>query len=105
MNNLFSHIPQSLEQELFEDIVKNEHVRIERIVSNGQGSPEHGWYDQVDNEWVLVLSGFGIIEYPDGNVVTLKQGDYLTIPAHQKHRVKSTSPTEPTIWLAIFFPT
>ena len=45
MNNLFSHIPQSLEHELFEDIVKNEHVRIERIVSYGQGSPEHGWYD------------------------------------------------------------
>ncbi|OLQ95707.1 cupin [Vibrio ponticus] len=104
MNNLFSHIPPFLDHEQFSDIVKTEQVRIERIVSYGQSSPEQGWYDQKENEWVMVLTGFGIVEYDNGETFELKQGNYLTIPAQQKHRVKATSEKEPTVWLAVFYP-
>ncbi|GAK86142.1 uncharacterized conserved protein [Vibrio ponticus] len=104
MNNLFSHIPPFLENELFSDIVTSEQVRIERIVSYGQSSPEKGWYDQDEHEWVMVLTGFGIVEYDTGEIFALKQGDYLAIPAQQKHRVKATSEKEPTVWLAVFYP-
>ncbi|MFA0412634.1 cupin domain-containing protein [Vibrio renipiscarius] len=104
MNNLLNKIPDSLPDELFEELVNTKGVRIERIVSHGHTSPEEGWYDQTEHEWVLVLSGFGVIEYDDGQLFQLKHGDYLNIPAHQKHRVAATSSQETTVWLAVFYP-
>ena len=69
----------------------------------GQTSPESGWYDQSENEWIIVLSGYGVIEFINGVKVSLKQGDYLNIKTHEKHRVIETSPEEVTVWLAIFY--
>ena len=43
--------------EFFEDLLKVENVRIERIISRGQTSPESGFYDQHWTEIVLVLCG------------------------------------------------
>lgn len=103
MNNIFSNIPADIPNELFEDIIKTENLRVERIVSRGQASPDIGWYNQEENEWVIVLSGYGVIEYSDGAKVTLKQGDYVNIKAHEKHRVVETSFDEVTIWLAISY--
>jgi len=103
MANIFSNIPSELPSEIFEDIVVTENLKIERIVSKGQTSPDIGWYDQSENEWVIVLSGYGVIEYITGVKITLKQGDYLHIKAHEKHRVIETSPDEATVWLAIFY--
>ncbi|MDN3685131.1 cupin domain-containing protein [Vibrio sinaloensis] len=88
---------------MFNDLVCARHVRIERILSHGQSSPETGWYDQDEHEWVLVLSGFGVLEFEDGREVRLEAGDYLNIPAHCKHKVQQTSPDEVTVWLAVFY--
>ncbi|WP_372738396.1 cupin domain-containing protein [Neptunomonas sp.] len=101
--NIFSNIPSELPNEIFEDIIITEKLRVERIVSKGQTSPNAGWYDQGENEWVIVLSGYGVIEYKNGVKVTLRQGDYLHIKAHEKHRVIETSSDEITVWLAIFY--
>ena len=58
MNNLFfTDIPSKLPEELVEVLAENKHVRIERIVSTGQASPEGFWYDQEEHEWVVVLKG------------------------------------------------
>ena len=103
MLNIFNSIPSEIPNELFEDIIKTESLRIERIVSKGHTSPDVGWYDQEENEWVIVLSGYGVIEYFSGVKVSLKQGDYVNIKANEKHRVVETSPNEPTVWLAIFY--
>lgn len=103
MANIFSNIPSELPNEIFENIIRTEKLRVERIVSKGQRSPDTGWYDQRENEWLIVLSGYGVIEYINGAKVTLKQGDYLNINAHDKHRVIETSPDETTVWLAIFY--
>lgn len=103
MANIFSNIPPELPNEIFEDIIITEKLRIERIVSKGHTSLDIDWYDQSENEWVIVLSGYGVIEYINGTKVTLKQGDYLHIKAHEKHRVIETSPGEATVWLAIFY--
>ncbi len=103
MANIFSNIPSELPNEIFEDIIITEKLRIERIVSKGQTSPDFGWYDQRENEWVIVLSGYGVIEYINGDKVTLKQGDYLHLKAHEKHRVIETSIEDTTVWLAIFY--
>ena len=103
MANIFSNIPTELPNEIFEDIIVTEKLRVERIVSKGQISPDIGWYDQNENEWIIVLSGYGVIEYINGVKVILKQGDYLNIKAHEKHRVIETSSDEATVWLAIFY--
>ena len=100
--NLFSYIPPDLTDELVEILLQTDSVRIERIVSQGNASPEGFWYDQDQNEWVLLVAGSAVLEF-EGNAVELLPGDHLLIPAHQRHRVKSTSLTEKTIWLAVFF--
>ncbi|WP_114418911.1 cupin domain-containing protein [Marinospirillum perlucidum] len=102
--NIFSRVPAASEQEIFEELLTSEGVRIERILSYGQSSPEEGWYDQEENEWVLVLQGEGCIAYEDGREVILKAGNYLELPRHTRHRVAWTAAGETTIWLAIFYP-
>lgn len=103
MSNLFSNIPGSIPDEIFEDLLVTKSIRIEKIISDGQSSPENSWYDQSENEWVVVLTGQGVIEFEDGQIVTLNRGDYLNINAGVKHKVLSTSSDEITIWLAIFY--
>lgn len=103
MANIFSNIPSEMPNEIMESIIKTDKFRIERVVSRGHTSPENGWYDQNESEWVIVLSGYGVIEYFNGMHVTIKQGDYLNIKPHEKHKVIESSPNEPTVWLAIFY--
>ena len=102
-NNIFEAIPLDLKDEVFEDIVSSQNIRIERIVSKGQTSPATGWYDQDEHEWVMVLKGSAILEFEKGDVCCLTAGDYLNIPAHSKHKVSWTDPDDVTVWLAIFY--
>jgi cupin 2 domain-containing protein len=102
-SNIFDAIPVKLESEVFEDIVRAKNVRVERILSKGHSSPDHGWYDQSENEWVIVLQGSGRLVFDDGTDVTLKVGDHMNIQAHKKHRVVWTDPEKVTIWLAVFY--
>ena len=101
LNNLLQNIPKS-NDEIFETILENRSIKIERIISSGQISDEDFWYDQEESEFVLVVQGEAIVQFEDKDVV-LKVGDYLNISAHTKHRVKYTSTKEETIWLAIFY--
>ena len=75
MSNIYSDVPSSIPNEIFNDLISTENVRVERIVSHGHSSPEEDWYDQDENEWVIVLEGQGVIEFEDGRVVTLSKGD------------------------------
>ena len=54
--NIFSDLPHCPKNEIFDSLIKNESITIERIVSKGHRSPENGWYDQDKNEWILVLN-------------------------------------------------
>lgn len=103
MSNIFDAIPGQLPHELFEDIVRGDNLRIERIVSWGQTSPESGWYDQPQSEWVIVLRGKAVIGFPGKPSVTLGPGDYVNITAHERHRVEWTAPDQETIWLAVHY--
>ena len=100
--NIFEEIIIDKNEEKFFEIFKNETIKIEKIVSNGQTSPQNFWYEQEQNEFVLVLEGFAILEFEDKEI-ELKKGDCLNINAMQKHRVKFTSQDEPTIWFAVFY--
>ncbi len=101
MPNIFQELTDNLTVEHFETITRGQNVRIERIVSNGNTTPEGEWYDQSQTEWVIVLEGSGSIEFEEGRSVTLNKGDHLRIEKHERHRVTLTSPN--TIWLAVHF--
>ena len=101
--NIYNQIPDNLGEEVFEVLVQSKDVKIERIISKGHKSPDTGWYDQEQNEWVLVLKGNASICFENETVIELNVGDYINIPAHRKHRVISTSAITETIWLAIHY--
>jgi cupin 2 domain-containing protein len=103
MPNLFANLPHSLPEELTTVLAESKHVRIERIVSTGQASPQGFWYDQADEEWVVVLQGTATLHFDDGAVLPMSPGDHVLIPAHRRHRVEHTSTLEPTVWLAVFY--
>jgi cupin 2 domain-containing protein len=103
MQNFFKNIPSESPEEIIEILQSSGNTRIERIISYGQASPENFWYEQDENEWAIVLEGQAELEYPNGKVITMKPGDFVYIPRGEKHRVKSTSQEEKTIWLAFFF--
>jgi cupin 2 domain-containing protein len=100
MMNLFADLPAHLPDELISTLLETADVRIERIVSHSHASPEGFWYDQDENEWVVVLKGAARLRFEDGTV-EMRPGDFVNIPAHKKHRVEWTTPDEPTIWLAV----
>lgn len=103
MNNIFDAIPEQLDSEVFEKLIDSKGVTIERIISKGHKSPEAGWYDQAQNEWVLLLSGEAMLIFEDESSLRLKAGDYINIPAHKKHKVEWTTAETETVWLAVFY--
>ena len=103
-NNIYSDIPDKVSEEIFEELASSKNLKIEKIISNGQASPDGFWYNQDRNEWIILLKGSaGLLIEGSDKPVTLKPGDYINIPAHLKHRVEWTNQTQKTIWLAIHY--
>ena len=104
IRNIFSDIQEHAPDEILETVLKTDQFKIERIISRGHATTEGEWYDQDKNEWVLVLKGnAGLLFEGNDETVIMKTGDYINIPAHQKHRVEWTEPEEETIWLAVHY--
>lgn len=101
--NLFAEIPDDLPEELFQTLLRAPVLRIERIISMGHASPEGFWYDQDTDEWVLLLKGAARLAFEGDEPIDLLPGAFVNIPAHRRHRVESTDPAGPTIWLAIHY--
>ncbi len=102
--NLLAGLPDTLQDEVSSILVSNSGIRIERIVSHGQASPDGMWYDQQHYEWVLLVSGGAAIFFEgETSANVLKPGDYLLIPPHCRHRVAWTDPLQHTVWLAVHF--
>jgi len=103
-DNLYAALPEDLPEELVQVIGSVEGVRIERIVSRGHCSAEGFWYDQDRPEFVLLVCGEAKLALEGRQeTIHLKPGDFLTIPAHLRHRVEWTTPAGDTIWLAVHF--
>jgi len=104
VSNLFENIPAKLPEELIEVLASTNNVRIERIVSHGHTSPKDFWYDQDQDEFVLLLKGKAELEFSDPDkTIMLDEGNTLIIPAHQRHRVRWTKPEIETIWLVFYY--
>jgi cupin 2 domain-containing protein len=96
--------PQATTEEATEPLVAGRKFALSRIISNGHASAPGFWYDQDEDEWVLVVSGWAALRFESESAPrTLFAGQYLHIPAHCRHRIEHTSTDEPTIWLALHF--
>ena len=102
--NLFASLAASRATEQFTELLTASGLRLERIVSLGQVTPPGEWLDQERPEWVILLRGTAKLLFEGGSDAReLQPGDYVTIPAHCRHRVDWTTPDEPTIWLALHY--
>ena len=103
--NLRSGLPaRPLPDEVVDLLVERPGLRIERIVSTGQATPEGQWYDQDTDEWVLVVYGTARLRIEgEREDRVLSEGDWILLPAHCRHRVTWTRAEPPTVWLAIHF--
>ena len=96
--NLFSPLPPAGLEEHFELLFAGGACRVERIVSHGQASPPGFWYEQPEDEWVVLLQGQAVMDV-DGRTVPLTSGDHLFLPAQTPHTVLQVS--DGALWLAI----
>jgi len=95
---------RAIADELTEALYQAPGVRIERIVSTGQVTPEGQWYDQESDEFVLVVTGAArLLIEGEAQERELASGDWLLLPAHCRHRVTWTETDKPTVWLAMHF--
>ena len=103
--NLRSGLPaRPLPDEVVDLLVEHPGLRIERIVSTGQATPEGQWYDQDSDELVLVVDGTARLSIEgESEERELGEGDWILLPAHCRHRVTWTGAEPPTVWLAIHF--
>ncbi len=102
--NIYSDIPDRVPGEIFETLAESGKMRVERIISDSHGSPESFWYDQDENEWVLLLKGSAALRFEEKEgLVLLEPGDWVDIAAHVRHRVEWTDPKQKTVWLAVFY--
>ena len=87
--------------EQFIALLQTPQLRLEQIISHGQGTTAGCWYDQGDPEWVLLVRGTATLQFEAGEIVAVKAGDYLLIPAPLKHRVECCSAD--ALWLALHY--
>jgi len=100
-NLLAGLVPRQAEEQV-ERLVGGPDFRIERIVSTCQASPTGFWYDQPDDEFVVLLAGATRLRFEEGDrILDLVPGDWVEIPAHVRHRVEWTQADPPTVWLAV----
>lgn len=100
--NLFEALSRA-DAERFDALCAHGPVRIERIVSWGQASPQGFWYDQDEGEWVALLAGAARLRLLDPDEeIELAAGDWLWIAPRRRHRVEWTAPDAATVWLAVF---
>lgn len=104
--NLFDDLPgERTPEETVATLLESPEIRLMRIVSTGQATPEGQWYDQDEAEWVMVARGrAGLQIEGEEGARSMAAGDYVLIPAHVRHRVEWTDPDEPTVWLALHCP-
>jgi uncharacterized cupin superfamily protein len=101
VGNLFAKLPAAKRAEAFTALLERPGVRIERIVSNGQATPEDEPMVQAQDEWVVLLQGEAGLRIEDSVAVTLRPGDHVTIAGGQRHWVTYTAKGEATVWLAV----
>ena len=87
----------SLNEEIFITLFQHKNVKIEKIVSNTIKTPKSFLEDK--DEFVVLLKGCAKLKI-ENEIVKLKSGDYVFIPANTPHTLIKTKKT--AVWLAIY---
>ena len=95
--NIFKNLKYDLTKETIDEIFSSPKIRVERITSSGQTTD---WFNQDENELVILLEGEAIIQFLDKEL-TIKKGDVINIPSNQIHKTINLSNT--CLWLCIFY--
>ena len=102
MKNIYNY-PENISEEIFEEIIQGNTFKMERIVSPYLPKGDSKWYNQEENEYVVILQGEAKIELVNSEVITLNKGDHFLIKRFTKHRVAYTSKNPLVIWLTIHY--
>ncbi|MCP9774992.1 Nif11 domain/cupin domain-containing protein [Cyanobium sp. WAJ14-Wanaka] len=104
-SNIFSSPCPPPGHETHQLLIEQPGLRIEQIHSCGYASPRDFWYDQPEQEWVLLMQGCAELQFEDeAQSRHLGPGDSLLIGAHRRHRLVATDPAPGCVWLALFWP-
>ena len=101
IDNLLANLPDAAAGEVFTALISRRGVRLERIVSQGQSTPEDKPMVQAADEWVVLLEGEAGLRIEGAAEAVLKPGDHVLIAAGQRHWVTFTASDRPTVWLAL----
>jgi len=102
--NIFHNLPKAKAKEVFQPLLRDKKLKVERIISLGQVTKEGEWLRQKQNEWVVLLRGKAVLSFlGKPGVLKLKPGDYIFIPKNLRHRVEWSDPKERSLWLAVHF--
>lgn len=97
--NVLAELPPPGCVEVFNTLFANASGRVERIASFGHPSPPGFWYEQAEDEWAVRLTGTAELAFDDGRRLALLAGDWVSLPAHCRHRVESVS--QDALWPAV----
>jgi cupin 2 domain-containing protein len=102
--NIYAALPAAKREEVFETLLSKKGVKIERITSFGQATPEGEWLEEKKNEWVVLLKGRAVLRFKGTKkALSMGPGDHVFIPAGKAHRVDRTMSNGKSIWLAVHF--
>lgn len=101
LKNIFADIEHVGEEEVFNVLGKSANCRIEGIAVAGYSSPKGFWYDQENDEFIMLLQGEATLEFED-RMVDMKAGDYLIIHKNCRHRIEKSSLDPVCVWLCVF---
>ena len=103
-DNLFGSPLPALGEESERVLQSGESWCLKLIVSNQFKSPDGFWYDQDEDEWLLLLKGSARLrlENPE-QIIDLSAGDHLYLPSRRRHRIERTDPQPGTVWIALYW--
>ncbi|MBI2381828.1 MAG: cupin domain-containing protein [Gammaproteobacteria bacterium] len=101
--NLFQDLGPRQDTEREDPLLTGTGLRLMRILSWGQASPPGFYYDQAEDEWVLLAQGRARLRFLEPEeCLELGPGDQVWLPAHRQHRVDWTDPQQACVWLALY---
>ena len=100
--NIFECLPVEQGFERFDTLLETGALKLERIVSHAHTTPLGEWFEQDCPEWVVLLRGAaGLCIEGRDDILVLRAGDYVYLPARLRHRVEWTDASGETVWLAL----
>lgn len=87
--------------EFFETLIDSKNIKIERIVSKGNSDSPDFWYNQQQDEWVILIQGTAKIAFENEETISIVAGEHLFIPKFKKHKIVETSTQPECIWIGV----